>query len=266
MRQTSGGTRARKRLKRRRGREARPMRRAPGSEARRTLEPLERLLGGARAAGGERRAYGEAEAILGAAEQDLRRARAERELAAMQDRRCKAADAINAARTARAGDSRSRPMTSSSRVCGPGKGRRRGGGSLARRRDPARLRSRRRASHHLGPRRCPARSAAAADRGHDTPPGALRRNHHHPGARTWRAAPCAKRGGRTSRALAALGSPTRRRRERQTSARSFWRKQRRRSGSPEFMLRRARSARREVRLKRAEQAALQQGHPLGAGP
>jgi AAA domain len=74
------------------------------AEARRTLEPLERLLGDARAVAEEkRRAHGEAEAILGAAEQDLRRARAERELAELQDRRGKAAKAIAIAQAARAG-------------------------------------------------------------------------------------------------------------------------------------------------------------------
>jgi chromosome segregation ATPase len=74
------------------------------AEARRTLEPLERLLGDARAEAEEkRRAHGEAEAILGAAEQDLRRARAERELAELQERRRKAAEAIAAAQAARAG-------------------------------------------------------------------------------------------------------------------------------------------------------------------
>jgi DNA repair exonuclease SbcCD ATPase subunit len=73
------------------------------AEARRTLEPLKHLLGDARAAEEEkRRAYGESEAILGAAEQDLRRARAERELAELQGRRRKAAEAINAAQAARA--------------------------------------------------------------------------------------------------------------------------------------------------------------------
>jgi hypothetical protein len=74
------------------------------ADARRMLEPLERLLGDARAEAQEkRRAHGEAEAILGAAEQDLRRARAERELAELQEGRRKAAEAIATAQTARAG-------------------------------------------------------------------------------------------------------------------------------------------------------------------
>ena len=73
------------------------------AEARRAVEPLERLLADARAAEEDkRRAHGEAEAIYGAAEQDLRRARAERELAVMREKRRKAAEAVATAQTARA--------------------------------------------------------------------------------------------------------------------------------------------------------------------
>jgi chromosome segregation ATPase len=73
------------------------------AEARRAVQPLERLLTEARAAEDEkRRAYGEADAMYGAAEQGLRRARAERELIELRDRRRKAADAAAAAQAARA--------------------------------------------------------------------------------------------------------------------------------------------------------------------
>ena len=73
------------------------------AEARRALDALEHPLAEARAAEEEkRRAYGEAEAIHGAAEQDLRRARVERELAEMREKRRNAAEAFTAARRARA--------------------------------------------------------------------------------------------------------------------------------------------------------------------
>ena len=73
------------------------------SEARRAVDPLKRLLAEGRAGEEEKgRAYGEAEAMYGAAEQGLRRARAERELADMRDRRHNAAEAVAAARAARA--------------------------------------------------------------------------------------------------------------------------------------------------------------------
>ena len=73
------------------------------AEARRAVDPLKCLLAEARDAEEEkRRAYGEADAMYGAAEQDLRRARAERELAEMRERRRKAAEAVDAAQAARA--------------------------------------------------------------------------------------------------------------------------------------------------------------------
>ena len=73
------------------------------AEARRALDPLERLLAEARALEEEERnAYGKAEAIYGAAEQNLRRARAERELTDLRDRRRSAAQATDAADVARA--------------------------------------------------------------------------------------------------------------------------------------------------------------------
>lgn len=72
------------------------------AEARRAAEPLERRLAEARAAEDEkRRAYGEVEAIHGAAEQDLWRARAERELADMREKQRKAVEAVTASQTAR---------------------------------------------------------------------------------------------------------------------------------------------------------------------
>ena len=73
------------------------------AEARQAVDPLERVLAEARAAEEEkRRAHGEAEAMYGAAEQGLRRARAERELAEMRDRRRNAAEAVDATQAARA--------------------------------------------------------------------------------------------------------------------------------------------------------------------
>ena len=234
------------------------------AEARRTLEPLERLLGGARAAQEEkRRAYGEAEAILGAAEQDLRRARAERELVAMQDRRCKAADAIDAARTARAGglaisadDVKLARLRELEKAAGEAAVRLR---AVATRLDFAPDGARRITSDHGD---VPPGQPLLLDRGHDTPPGALRRNHHHPGGedlgglRLAESAEDELRGRWRRSGVTDLSAAARAADERQKLlAEAETQERLARVHAPEGL----EALDEEVRLKQAEQAALQQG-------